>query len=98
MVSPWWHPSALAEVSRMRGRLSRDWNRNRNININRDLPADRARCPVRRFAVLCGREVRPARGCTAAGDAFRRRPRQHSDSVGRERHTVDCHDGTQVNR
>ena len=46
------HPGNIAEVSSMSDCLLCDWNRNRNFNVNRDLPADGAGGAVRGIAVV----------------------------------------------
>ena len=52
------HPGNIAKVSSMSDCLLCDWNRNRNFNVNRDLPADGAGGAVRGIAVVSGSQSR----------------------------------------
>src|SRR4029077_3559198 len=52
------HPGNTAKVPSLSGCLLCDWNRNRNLNVGRDLPADGAGGAVRGNAVVSGSQPR----------------------------------------
>ena len=67
MDSPRKHSGVAAEMSGVHSRLPRDRKRNRHLNIDRDLSADRPHNPVRGFAhIFCG-ESRTSQSRTPTG-------------------------------
>ena len=52
------HPGPIAKVPSMSDCVLCDWNRNRNFNVNRDLPADGAGGAVRGIAVVFSSQPR----------------------------------------